>query len=562
MADVHQDLASIVNKLNDTEVRRDVRLVRSHIYEILALATNGGDVTAALPTVVKLLAHTDIFVKRVVGELMAIYAEQVPEMVLLATNTLVQDCQDVNPLVRGHGLRVLASLQSHSTVEMLTSAVCAGLEDSSPYVRRSAALASVSLHRVSPASVTEGRIWDLLYTHLSDSDSATVASCLCALEEIFAKEKGIVISNKLGHYLISKLALFTPTVQRFVLQFLLKHSPKSKVQMFDHLNDLDESLSKSSSLATTLCSLELFCHLASDLSKVRSKAYSNAWLAIKTNLARERSEEVVTAVIDYLCTTGFPVDVLVQDYTKFFCRDDESIFLIRQKIRMLSRLITPDNAESILEELARSARHLCSGTLREMVESVVEAMSMKPEIEESCVVFFKKLLQLGNADFLDCVIQLLPTVTFSNSQHWLTLAPCIQDNYQQIQSVSGKVALLEIIRAHGSLLRNAPEILEQMLWEQEEKDSDKEEHMQKRDVSSHHTQQRHHSDSQKLKLTLLGAMVKMCFEHPGKLQPLLAKLMEQCIKDENRHVRDRALFLYGYLLGRVKREANSSLICL
>lgn len=336
---------------------------------------------------------------------MSIYADQAPEMVLLATNTLVQDCQDVNPLVRGHGLRVLGSLPCHSTVEMLTSAVSAGLQDSSPYVRRSAALASVSLYRVSPTSVTEGRIWDLLYTHLSDSDSATVASCLCALEEIFAKEKGIVISNKLGLYLVSKMSSFTPVVQRFVLQFLLKHSPKSKAQMFDHLNDLDESLSKSNSLATTLCSLELFCHLASDLHKVRSKAYSNAWLAVKTNLARERSEEIVTAVIDYLCTTDFPVDILVQDYTKFFCRDDESVFLIKQKIRILSRLITTDNAESILEELARSARHLCVGTLREMVQSVVEVMSSKPKLEQSCVVFLKKLIQLGNADALECVIQ-------------------------------------------------------------------------------------------------------------------------------------------------------------
>lgn len=160
--------------------------------------------------------------------------------------------------------------------------------------------------------------------------------------------------------------------------------------------------------------------------------------------------------------------------------------------------------------------------------------------------------------YLTFSFQILPTVVFSDRQHWETLAPCIQDTYRQIKSVSGKVALLEIIRAHGSLLKNVPQILEQMLREQDEKDSHEEEQLHHRDSSSHQAQERHHSDSQKLKLTLLGAVVRMCSEYSGELQPLLANLMEQCIKDENRNVRDRALFLYGYLLCRVKRDTSNS----
>lgn len=339
------------------------------------------------------------------GELISIYADQKPDLVLLATNTLVQDCKDMNPVVRGHGLHMLGSLASSSTVEMLNCAVTEALEDSSPYVRKYAAQVSTKLYQVCPISVTESGIWDSLYSHLSDQDSVTVASCLCALEEIFAREKGIVVSNKLGHFLISRFSSFTPTVQRFLLQFLLKYTPKSKAQVFEHLNDLDESLSKSSSVVTTLSCLELFCHLASGLPKVESKAYGSAWLAIKMNLARECNEEMVTAVIDYLCTTNFPASVIVQDYNKFFCRDDDSVFLVKQKIRMLSRLITIENVENILEELLRSARHLEIDTLREMVHTVREVMTSSREIEAVCVDFLRKLLQLGKLGVLDCVIQ-------------------------------------------------------------------------------------------------------------------------------------------------------------
>ncbi|XP_059175694.1 AP-4 complex subunit beta-1-like isoform X2 [Physella acuta] len=511
-------------------------------FKILSLQTSGFDVTSALPTIVKLLALSDVFIKRVAGEIITILAQNNPEMVLLATNTLVQDCKDVNPVVRSLGLRLLGSLQSNLVVEMLNAAVIQGLDDNSQHVRRCAALASAHLHRVSPTMVTEGGIWDSLYGHLNDSDSSTVASCLCALEEIFTGEKGIVISNKLGLYLINSFFSHTPTVQRFILQFLLKHSPRTKSLVFDQLNLLDDCLSKSHSLTNALCTMELFSHVTSDLPKVLTKVYITSWECIKMHLARERDEEMVAAVIDYLSRTNFPSSVLEQDYSKFCCREDDAQFLMKQKIKILCKLITVDNADSILNEFVLIARRLDLETVKEMVWSVAAASSLKPEINSLCVDFVKKLFQIGVVGITECVLEVLSSVTFSDESHWPQLAEVIQNNFSEIESTNGQLSLLQLIKSYGEYMDNAPKILEHILDQLNEEKSESP------------------KPNKVLKICLLEAMVKVCLYNPAKIQPLLGNLMEECISDESRNVRDQAMFLYGYLLSKA-RVKNSTLIC-
>nr|KAI8742716.1 AP-4 complex subunit beta-1-like [Biomphalaria glabrata] len=544
MADI-TELNKLLHNLNDSDFLKDIRAVRISVYKILSLANDGCDVSAALPTVVKLLALGDSFVKRVAGEIITLFAEKNPEMVMLATNTLLQDSKDINPIIRSLGLRILSSLHSESSIEMLTNAVMQGLEDGSPHVRRQAALTSVFLYQMAPNVVMEGGIWDSLYGHLSDSDSPTVACCLCALEEIFASEKGIVVSNKLGHYLIGKMYSFSPCVQRYVLQFLLKYSPKSKVQVFEHLNDLDNSLTNGTCLPINLCTLELFCHFTSSLPKVKLKAYLSGWKTIKLHFTRERNEEMVTAIIDYLCQTNFPIDVITKDFNKFFCRDDDAQYLMEQKIRILCRLISAENSEHILEEFFIIAKRLEKEALKKMILRLTETVSLKPELERHYVLFLKRLMQLGTSGVIDCLVQVLVKVKFCSQENWLIVAPSLQDHYQEIHSTLGKIALLEVIRSQGEHLPDAPCILEQIM---DELDLDTKDSHFSHSLDQDLVKQQH---KQLIKVSLLGAMVKMCLHNASKIQPLLSRLMDICMCDKDRNVRDRALFLYGSLCSQV-----------
>ncbi|XP_035829248.1 AP-4 complex subunit beta-1 isoform X2 [Aplysia californica] len=513
-------------------------------------------------------------------------------MALLATNTLVQDCRDVNPVVRGLSLRTLGSMQSPSVVELLTSAVARGLEDNSPYVRRCAALAAASLHKVSPNAVTDGEIWDLLYRHLGDRDGQTVAACLCALEEVFSQEAGVVLSNKLGQYLVGSLHSFPAAVQRVLLQFLLKYSPKSKTQVFDHLNRLDDSLTGSSSLAVTLSCLEVFCHLTADLPKVKAKAYKAAWTAIKKHLPRERNEEIVSALIDYLSLTEFPASVCEQDYRKLFCRDDDPQYLMNRKIGFLCKLIVADNAEDVLSEFAACVRRVSPESVKEMVQNLAQTMRARPEVEKNCAEFLVRLMEMENSRVLDCVVQALPLVVFQDGSHWEAVTSCLTRHFRKLTSPTARVACVEVIGWHGVGLEETPEvlstILEEWLESPEEADGDEGGQGHSQDlwqgqetfpafrrhsgsfasgggdtaagggavVSSRSQQQLQQQQQQKrqLKVALLGAMVRACMSHPARVQPVLCRVMERCARDSDRAVRERALFLHTLLKVTAQRK--------
>ncbi|GFR77890.1 AP complex subunit beta [Elysia marginata] len=431
----NQDLAWILRSLQTAENNHDLRSTRACLFEVLQLSSSGHNVSPALPTVVKLLAHIDVFIKRVAGEIIAANAGRSPEMVLLATNTLVQDCQDLNPVVRSLSLRTLTSLgKSLPSADVLNSAVAQCLEDKSPIVKQNAALSCVGLHQLAPDAVTESGIWDRLYEHLSDSNSGTVASCMCALENIFAAEKGLIVSNKLGQYLINALPNYTASSQRMVLQFLLKHSPRKKSQVFEHLNDLDDQLSKSSSVATVLCALELFCHFSQDMhDKVRGKVFSAAWSSLKIILARERNEEIMASVLDYLNTTDFPAEVIAQDFKMFFCRDDDPPYLIKKKSCLLSKMIVSFNAESILQEFLSIVKNLDSASLLAVLMNISSQLGTKPDLEGRLVKFFQQLFELENTNVTETVVQILPSLTLCEESHWVTLAHLIELHYKDLK---------------------------------------------------------------------------------------------------------------------------------
>ncbi|KAK3757012.1 hypothetical protein RRG08_063204 [Elysia crispata] len=133
------DLTLILRNLQIAENNHDFRSMRGCLFEVLHLSNSGCNVSSVLPAVVKLLANSDVFIKRAAGEIIAANAEHRPEIVLLATNTLVQDCQDLNPVIRSLSLRTLTSLgKSLPSSDVLSSAVTQCLEDKSPFVKQNA----------------------------------------------------------------------------------------------------------------------------------------------------------------------------------------------------------------------------------------------------------------------------------------------------------------------------------------------------------------------------------------------------------------------------------------
>ena len=103
--------------------------------------SKGRNVSEHFALVVKLVASTNIEIRKLVYIYLLRYAEQEPDLALLSINTFQKDLADSSPLIRAMALRVLSGIKVPMIGNVVVLAIkkCAG--DMSPYVRKAAALA-------------------------------------------------------------------------------------------------------------------------------------------------------------------------------------------------------------------------------------------------------------------------------------------------------------------------------------------------------------------------------------------------------------------------------------
>lgn len=91
-----------------------------------------------------------------------------PQVAVLAANSVLQDCADLNPVVKCMAVSSLAAVPE--LVDHTPGVVLGLLSDGHPRVRLAAVQACYTLHKHSPSVVTEHGLVDSLYASVRDSD--------------------------------------------------------------------------------------------------------------------------------------------------------------------------------------------------------------------------------------------------------------------------------------------------------------------------------------------------------------------------------------------------------
>ena len=202
------EVNELKTSLRNPSLDRDPDKKREVIKRVIAYMTLGIDVSKLFSEMIMASASKDHVVKKMVYLYITTYASANPELSLLAINTLQKDCRDEDPMTRGLALRSFTSLRLDTTKEYLPAVVTAGLKDSSPYVRKTAVMACVKLHRLAPEALVEADVVNVLYNMLRDRDAQVVANCICALNEILQLEGGMAINKPIIHHLINRMKDF------------------------------------------------------------------------------------------------------------------------------------------------------------------------------------------------------------------------------------------------------------------------------------------------------------------------------------------------------------------
>ncbi|KAF9297609.1 AP-4 complex subunit beta-1 [Mortierella antarctica] len=302
----------------------------------------------------------DITFKKVVYGFVAQYGRTNEELCILSINTLHQDCADPDPIVRSLALRTLCSLGRKSVFRFMLQPLNKGFQDKNAHVRKTSAMACISLFEVDPVFVLESEIVDKLYSLLRDRDTQVVVNSILALETILADEGGVVVNHNIATYLISRFKDWTASQLQVILGILCRYKPQSDDEIYEIMNDADDGL-QSSSLAVQISTLRLFIWLCQDLNEIHDEVRKTVEETLIKHLESPVPDLVqaslyhLTLVFKY---NGSLKNEDIQHIAPILCRPNDAIAIKIQKVDISSAIAStaiPPISTLILDHLCHLA---------------------------------------------------------------------------------------------------------------------------------------------------------------------------------------------------------------
>eukprot|EP00055_Hartaetosiga_balthica_P018704 m.135204 g.135204 ORF g.135204 m.135204 type:complete len:776 (-) comp9865_c0_seq1:143-2470(-) len=532
------DVNDLRTLIRQPDVQRDPVRYRQAVEKVILYMTLGIDVSRLFSEIVLASATRDLVQKKLVYLYLCNYAESNAELALLTVNTLQKDCRDTNPMIRGLALRSMCNLRVPNLIEYLTIPLRNGLADSSPYVRKTAIVGCIKLYYLDATAVEENNIADALYSMIGDKNPQVGANAVIALEEILVTRGGIILTKDIAYSLLNQLKNFSEWDQHAIMNVLLRYKPETDEEVFDILNILDDRLKHSNS-GVVLSACRLFLKLTEDFDDMKEDVYERMKVPLIT-LMSSTPPEISHTVLNHihLLVKKCP-SVFASDYKALFCRFNDPSYVKSKKLSILTDIVTDDNVEKIVEELAACVTDIDEDMARLSVRCVGKIALKLPTALDTILNALFAFIELRTPHLAAETIVIMRDILRKYPEQ---AANTVEQLYSLIDPTDfteedeARDVFVWLLGEHGAHLEEAPYALESYI------DSIEEE------------------SSSIVKLELLTSSLKLFFKRPPEMQKMLGRLFEALIGDEiNQDVHDRALLYYRLL--NVNYQEAQRVVC-
>lgn len=196
------------------------------IRKVIGYMTLGMDASPVFSEMCRASFTNDEVMKKMIYFYLTTYAEDNPDLAIMAVNTFKKDCKHSSSKIRGLALRNLCSFKSSDYVNNVLPVVRELLNDFEPYVKKTAIMGVLKVFYVDPATIIlDDGIINSLSQLIKDSDGLVSVNALLALDEILVSEGGVPLNNKLYFYLINRLKEYNEWQQTCILDILYRYTP-------------------------------------------------------------------------------------------------------------------------------------------------------------------------------------------------------------------------------------------------------------------------------------------------------------------------------------------------
>ena len=281
------------------------------------------------------------------------YAKAKPELIILAVNTFVRDCEDPNPLIRALALRTMACIRVQKIVEYLILPLGKCIDDVDPYVRKTAAICIAKFYDMDPKRCEEEGFIERLRRMIGDSSPMVVANAVVSLSDISETigRDVLRLKPKIVNKLLAALNECSEWGQIFLLDALASYIPEDEEEAMSIVEKTIPRLQHVNS-AVMLGAIKVILLNIEDCDEELSKTVLNKMARALVTLATVDSAELRYVALRNLRLIIQTVpNLLSNNIQVFFCKYNVPFYVKMEKLELVSSLATPNCVEKILNEL-------------------------------------------------------------------------------------------------------------------------------------------------------------------------------------------------------------------
>eukprot|EP00956_Cyclotella_meneghiniana_P029794 scaffold73307_cov21-Cyclotella_meneghiniana.AAC.1 len=234
--------------------------------KVIAYMTLGIDVSRLFTEMMLAIETRDLVIKKMVYLFLCNYAETHPDLAQMCTNTLVKDCGNEDPMVRGLALRSLCSLRLPQMIEYTSEPLRKSLQDGHAYVRKTGVMGILKMYHLNAEEFDKAAFNDILYDMLRDPDSSVVTNCILVLNEIMAEQGGMALNRAVMLHLLNRIHEFSEFGILSVLDLVPRYIPANDEEGFQIMNLLDPVL-RTANAGAVVATIRAFLSIADAVGK-------------------------------------------------------------------------------------------------------------------------------------------------------------------------------------------------------------------------------------------------------------------------------------------------------
>ncbi|KAI5291320.1 hypothetical protein KEM54_005406 [Ascosphaera aggregata] len=453
------------------------------------------------------------------------YSRMKPDIALKALPVLIDDMRDSNPLIRALALRTISYIHVREFVESTVQPLKNLLQDSDPYVRKTAVLAVAKLYDHDRKLIEQTDLIDRLNSKLRDDNPTVVSSALAALQDIWEHSESIslTIDYASASKVVSILSDCSEWGQTYILESLLNYVPQTSGEAVLLAERVSPRLSHSNS-AVVLTTIRVILYLMNYIADQKQVSSLGRKLSrpLVTLLAKGSEVQYLALRNSILVLQKLP-EVLRNDIRVFFCNYNDPIYVKVTKLELIFMLADENNIRVVLNELKEYATEIDVHFVRKSVRAIGK---LAIKIEPAARLCIDTLIDLVNAKVPYIVQE--ATVVIRNifrkyPNRYEGIIGTVIQNIDELDEPEAKAAVIWIIGQYADRIENSDVFLQDYLAT-------------------------FHDETIEVKLALLTATVKLFILRPTKGQAIVPQVLKWCTEStDDPDLRDRG-YMYWRLL--------------